>query len=152
MRGRWRDFPLAIRMIAWRLVIPALKTSTPLPRLVRLLHRPPTANVSAQTRSARIVSLSERLCRGRFHKGTCLERSLLAYRFLSEAGAEPNLIVAVRRDGDVLEWHAWITCAGRPVHEDEASLRGYLPVVVFNAQGSVEWTRSGLPAFTDARL
>ena len=88
------------------------------------------------------MALSARLCRGRLRDATCLERSLLAYRFLAEGGARPRLTVAVRSNGKSLEWHAWATRDGQPVHETEASLHGYLPVVVFDAQGRIEWTDS----------
>jgi Transglutaminase-like superfamily len=149
--SRWADLPLAIRMLGWRLAIRPLKTVVALPRLVRVVHRPPREKRRRPEREARIISLSDRLCRGRLRQGTCLERSLLAYRFLSEAGAEPTLVVAVRREGDSFEWHAWATRNGRPVHETEGSLRSYLPVVIFDARGALEWSRP-TPSFLDVKL
>lgn len=98
------------------------------------------------------MSLSERLCRGRLRDATCLERSLLAYRFLAEAGAGPTLTVAVRPNDKSLEWHAWVTRDGQPVHETRASLSGYLPVVVFDSQGSIEWADSTADSVSGLRL
>jgi Transglutaminase-like superfamily len=143
VRDRWHDLSLAVRMLGWRLAIRQAKALLPLPRLVRLISRQPAWRPRRAAGDARIVALSARLCRGRLRDATCLERSLLAYRFLAEAGASPRLTVAVRPNGKSLEWHAWVTPdGGQPVHETEASLHGYLPVVVFDAQGRIEWTDS----------
>jgi len=86
------------------------------------------------------LTLADKLCRGRLARGTCLERSLLSYRFLTEAGADAKLIIAVRRADDSFHWHAWVTRDGQPVHEGAESLNAYIPVVVFDGQGSVEWS------------
>jgi hypothetical protein len=85
-------------------------------------------------------------------EGSCLERSLLTYRFLAEAGAEPRLVIAVRRGGKSLEWHAWVTRDGQAVHESDESLSGYLPVVIFDTRGAVEWSSSMAGSLTGARL
>ena len=129
-------------MLGWRLAIRPLKTLVPLPRLVRLVWRRAAPVPRRPELEDRIVALSARLCRGRLRDATCLERSLLAYRFLVEAGAGPRLTVAVRPNGDSLQWHAWVTRDGQPIHETQASLNGYLPVVIFDGQGSIEWTDS----------
>lgn len=152
MRRRWVDLPLAVRMLGWRLAIGPIKALIPLPRLVRFLCRRPSRGPRRVAREARIVSLSERLCRGRLRDATCLERSLLAYRFLAEAGAGPTLTVAVRPNGKSLEWHAWVTRDGHPVHETPASLSGYLPVVVFDARGRIEWTDSQADSIAGLKL
>jgi len=152
MRNNWADLSLAIRMLGWRLAIRPLKALIPLPQLVRVLHKPPDSRHRHSTREARIVSLSDRLCRGRLREGSCLERSLLTYRFLSEAGAEPTLVIAVRPAGDSLEWHAWVTRDRGPVQETEETLRGYLPVLIFGPRGALEWSSSTAPLLADVRL
>ena len=53
---------------------------------------------------------------------------------------DAKLIIAVRREDDSFHWHAWVTRDGQPVHERAESLRAYIPVVVFDGQGSVEWS------------
>jgi hypothetical protein len=42
----------------------------------------------------------------------CLQRSLLLYRELSKAGADPTLMVGFRRTADRTEGHAWVTAQG----------------------------------------
>jgi Transglutaminase-like superfamily len=135
-----RDVLLALRMLGWRLILRPLKRFVPLSRLVLLVCRPRASEPRRPGREARVLSLADRLCRGRLARGTCLERSLLAYRFLTEAGADPKLIIAVRREDDSFEWHAWVTHDGQPVHERAESLKAYIPVVVFDGQGSIEWS------------
>jgi Transglutaminase-like superfamily len=119
---------------------------------VRLMRKSARSPKRRAAREARIVSFSHRLCRGRLREGSCLERSLLAYRFLSEEGADPTLVVAVRTSGDSFEWHAWVTRDGRPVHESEEALRAYLPVVIFDARGAVKWRSSTAGFLAGARL
>lgn len=140
MTARARDLVLALRMLGWRLILRPLKRFVPLSRLVPLVCRPRAAEPRRLGREARVLSLAERLCRGRLARGTCLERSLLSYRFLTEAGADAKLIIAVRRDDESFQWHAWVTRDGQPVHERAESLQAYIPVVVFDGQGSVEWS------------
>jgi hypothetical protein len=137
---RPRDLLLALRMLGWRLILRPLKRFVPLSRLVPLVCRPRASEPRRPGREARVLSLADRLCRGRLARGTCLERSLLAYRFLTEAGADPKLIIAVRREDDSFQWHAWVTRDGQPVHERPESLNAYIPVVVFDGQGSIEWS------------
>jgi hypothetical protein len=152
MRNRWADLALAVRMLGWRIAIGPLKALVPLPRLVRLMHKPPDARHRPSTSATQIVSLSHWLCRGRLRDGTCLERSLLAYRFLSEAGAEPTLVVAVRQGNNALEWHAWVTRDRQPVQETDESLNGYLPVLIFGPDGTLEWSSSTAQSLANVRL
>ncbi len=140
MTARPRDLLLALRMLGWRLILRPLKRFVPLSRLVPLVCRPRTSETRRFGREARVLSLADRLCRGRLARGTCLERSLLSYRFLTEAGADAKLIIAVRREDDSFQWHAWVTRDGQPVHERAESLKAYIPVVVFDGQGCVEWS------------
>jgi hypothetical protein len=152
MRNRGVDLLLAMRMLGWRISIGPLKVLLPLPRLVRLMHKSTDARDRCAAREVRIVSLSHRLCRGRLREGSCLERSLLTYRFLSEAGAEPTLVVAVRQGNDTLEWHAWVTRDRRPVQETDESLSGYLPVLIFGPRGTLEWSSSMAGSLANASL
>ena len=140
MTARPGDLLLALRMLGWRLILRPLKRFVPLSRLVPLVCRPRASEPRRLGREARVLSLADRLCRGRLARGTCLERSLLSYRFLTEAGADAKLVIAVRREDDSLQWHAWVTSHGQPVHEPAESLNAYIPVVVFDGQGSVEWS------------
>ena len=130
------DAWLATRMVGWKLVLPVLKFVLPLSTLARLMwtesrHRP------SADREAQIATLATGLYGPRSVRAlsNCLERSLVAYRFLSEAGSDPLLVVGVgSADGDV-KGHAWVTLRGEPVDEPPGSLDDFTPVVVFGPRG-----------------
>src|SRR5262249_34548422 len=67
----------------------------------------------------------------------CLQRSLLLYRVLSRAGAEPTLVVGFDRiDGRILG-HAWVTTDGHAVIEREADLLRFSPTFSFGTRGAL---------------
>ena len=88
-------------------------------------------------REQQIVRLSALLTRFRLphFRANCLERSLLAYRFLAEANANPTLVIAVRRAEADVVGHAWVAVDGQPVHESEAAVRDFVRVVEFGSRG-----------------
>jgi hypothetical protein len=133
-----RDAGLALRMAGWRLVLPLVKSRLPLPRLIRLMWlgkrpRPVTPEREARIADlARIVYRSEHVSRG----GNCLERSLVLYRYLSAAGADPQLVIGMRSGEAAVRGHAWVTVRGDPVEEPPHSLEGLTQVVSFRGGGS----------------
>jgi hypothetical protein len=128
--GAW----LLARMLAWRLALPLLKRLMPLPRLVRIAAgRRRTSSFTPD----QVVSVSHRLFRERLPESSdCLERSLLTYRFLLQAGAAPELVCGVQRSGEEVLGHAWVLVGGAPVDEAPEALARYAPVVAFDASGS----------------
>jgi len=46
-----------------------------------------------------------------------------------------QLVIAVRRNGDDVVGHAWVTTDGRPVHESAAAVRDYVQLVEFGPRG-----------------
>lgn len=132
------DIFLALRMLAWRVILRAARPLLPLPRLVRFTHRKPSLVERDPARELRIAALAARYCSARLGDGTCLDRSLLAYRFLSGAGAEPRLVIGVSGSAGTFAWHAWVTVDGHPVHEPRSLLDAYAPVVVFGHDGARE--------------
>src|SRR5262249_31997015 len=67
----------------------------------------------------------------------CLQRSLLLYRVLSRAGAEPTLVVGFDRiDGRILG-HARVTTDGHAVIEREADLLRFSPTFSFGTRGAL---------------
>ena len=67
----------------------------------------------------------------------CLQRSLLLYRVLSRAGANPSLVVGFRRiDGRILG-HAWVIVDGHTVIETEPDLLGFSPAFGFGPRGTL---------------
>ena len=132
------DAGLALRMAGWRLVLPLVKGRLPLPRLVRLMWAGERARRVRPEREARIADLARIVYRSEHvsRPGNCLERSLVLYRYLSAAGADPHLVVGVRGGEAAVRGHAWVTVRGEPVEEPPHSLEGLTQVVSFRGDGS----------------
>jgi hypothetical protein len=129
------DAWLAVRMVSWSLILPALKFALPLPRLVRLMSARRGRSRDEQ-RERQIAQLSRLLYQARALalSDNCLERSLITYRYLGAAGAEPTLVVGMK-PGETVAGHVWLTVDGKPIHERPEWLVGYVPVVSFDAAG-----------------
>ena len=77
-------------------------------------------------------------------EGICLERSLLAYRFLSGAGADPRLLIGIRVGGGSVIGHAWVVVDGEPLFEQGADFETFF---AFGRDGTLETsTPDGVPA------
>jgi hypothetical protein len=123
-------------MAFWALSLPLLKHLVSVRFLARLMWRSGRLAQRDFEDEARIVLLSHLVHPGRRKsKYNCLERSLIAYRFLSEVSADPRLVLGVRKLNGVVEGHAWVVVDGRPVRESAGSLRGFRPLVVFGIAG-----------------
>ena len=122
-------------MAGWRLALPLLKRALPLPRLARLMWAASAARVRDPAREHQITMLAEGVGGPRRNPrlDNCLERSLVAYRYLSRAGAEPELVVGVSRDQPV-RGHAWVRIDGEPVRD---SVEEFEEVAAFGAAGAV---------------
>ena len=114
-------------MGAWSLVLPVIKHLLPLPTLVRLMSGPASSQRSYEN-ERRIVRSASRVYRHR-RPGSCLERSLLAYRYLSNANADPTLVIGVRREERDVIGHAWVLVDGSPLYESSAYLESFVPVL-----------------------
>jgi len=132
-----KDSGLALRMAGWSLVLPLLKRVMPLRSLVKLMWLDGRVQRSAD-REAAIAELSARLTRLRpsFH-ANCLERSLLAYRYLAEVNADPRLVIAVSAREDGVVGHAWVTVDDRPVHDWDVDVAEFAPIAEFGTGGLV---------------
>ena len=141
------DVALAGRILGWSLALPVLKRLLPLPALARLMWRDPV-QARRPDRDVRIATLTRLVPRlpTLGLRDNCLERSLVAYRLLAEAGARPRLVVAVGHDGGALQGHVWVTVGGRPIHDGERSLDGFVPTVVFGDVGRREPSVPPAPA------
>jgi hypothetical protein len=126
------DLWLLARMSGWAALLPALKFLLPLPRLVALVTPAGRAPARDQAREQRVARLAERLYRTapRLSRDNCLERSLVTYRYLARAGSEPVLVVGMRKQEE-LHGHVWVTLDGRPVHDTDEFLAGFVPVMTF---------------------
>ena len=121
---------LFARALAWRFLLPVLKTAVPVKILARWMDRshrllPSSAAASRVTAVERLLAEGGRLVVSR----NCLERSLLAYRLLSETGVEVSLVMGMRRDGATVAGHAWIELNRRPFAD--ATAASYDPIVRF---------------------
>jgi hypothetical protein len=133
------DVWLAVRMLGWRIALPALKYRLPLPKLAELMWLDGGTRARRADQERRITMLARGLYGPRelLPLDNCLERSLVLYRFLSEAGAAPRLLVGVGGADSVLG-HAWVILDGEPVHETRASLEEWAPVLAFGAGGAAQ--------------
>jgi hypothetical protein len=145
------DAALLARMLPWWVALPLLKRSTPLPRLVRVAHLDPGRAAREVEQEAKVAALAEWLfkVRPRPARDNCLERSLVAYRFLGRLGAEPELVVGVGGEPDQTIGHVWVTVDGRPLHDEPESLDAYEAVVVFDSDGRRSELREGAAAPAD---
>lgn len=134
------DVWLAVRMGAWALVLPVMKHLVQVKSLARLMQRPPRLDRRDPVREERIVTFARwaaRLVRWR-SGGNCLERGLIAYRYLGDAGAQPTLVVGLgHEDGGQMIGHAWVLVDGHPAGESAASLQVYTPVFAFTPDGQL---------------
>ena len=75
--------------------------------------------------------------RGNPRLDNCLDRSLIAYRFLSKAGAAPELVVGVAKPGEEVRGHAWVRLDGVALRETDESLDGFEELASFGGAGAL---------------
>ena len=123
-------------MGGWSLLLPVLKHRLPLQALTRLMWTEGRRGRSPE-REDEIVRLSSVLTRLRppRFRSNCLERSLLAYRFLAQIDADPHLVIAVTTSQSGLLGHAWVTLDDVPIHDSAVDIDHFVPVGEFGARG-----------------
>jgi hypothetical protein len=125
-------------MVPWAILLPLLKRVVGLDTLVRLVWKEPKRKRPIEAEKVlaltRLLTLPSRMSRG-----TCYERSLLAFRFLPHHGADSNLVVGVKTGDGTTSAHAWITVGGVPVGESDVTDE-FEPVVVYGRGGRRETT------------
>ncbi len=133
------DAWLAARMAAWATVLPALKRALSLPRLVELMRATPRSPLRQPDLEQRIVALARWLHAplALVDRG-CMQRSLLAYRFLGAAGAQPRLAVGVRKEGAKVLAHAWVFVDGAPAGDSQHEIAAFAPMLMFGPDGRKE--------------
>lgn len=128
------------RLLPWYLAFGALRHVVPLPWLARWAWRASSGERDLEFEQklvARVIRLRRTLERGR---GDCLQSSLVLYRELSRAGADPTLVVGFRRMNGRMQGHAWVLTDGRPVGESQGALDGFAPTFGFGRGGTLEPT------------
>lgn len=125
---RIRTAAAVTRLIPIYLALGVAKRIVPLPRLVRWMSR--RRGAGRREHASTIVS---RVLRASALAGVpdrdCVQRSLLLLRELSSAGFSPELSIGLRREGDRLSGHAWVTVDGQVVAEPEPDLSAFVQIV-----------------------
>ena len=133
------DVLLAVRIMAWACTLPLLKHLLPIRSLVRVVWRGPRLEAHA-AREERVVTFARWACRLTRWKsgGNCLERGLIAYRFLLEGGAAPTLVIGMGRgERTEIVGHAWVLLNGVPAGESAASVGEYVRMFAFAPDGAL---------------
>jgi len=125
---------LAIRMLSWAALLPALKRIVPLPRLVATMV-PSKRHAPDERRSAVVVTLARWAYKTGALRDNCLERSLITYRYLPAGHEDSRLVLGVRKGDEGPPGHAWLTIRGEAVHDTESTLENLIPVVAFDLEG-----------------
>jgi hypothetical protein len=130
------------RLGAAYLTVGALKHVVPLTVLVRWAWRKPRG-LRDRAAEALVIARVARLRRwlGGSDKD-CIQRSLLLYRGLSAAGADPTLIVGFRDSGTGLEGHASVVVEGELVGEAPSPSAPFVTALTFGREGALLADRS----------
>lgn len=131
-----RDWLLAVRIGWWHTAFRVLKHVTPMATLVHLAGLRPVGP-RRPLQEGRIAYLVSRVggLWGLGRTPTCLERSLVLYRLLSEVNASPRLMIGVAAGTGTVEGHAWVVVDGRPIGDSDEVIERYAVVTGFEADG-----------------
>lgn len=134
------DLWLLLRISVWALVLPALKRMIPLQTLARWMWVAPGRSVE-QHRDEKIGAAVRWISIFIYRDDTsCLERSLLLYRFLSASDKNPVLISGLKRTEDQgWKGHAWIMVDGKPFDESEASVKEFKTLMIYGNNGACSY-------------
>jgi hypothetical protein len=97
------------------------------------MDAPPAGGTRRPDRAERIADLSQRVFNVFRIDDNCLDLSLVTYRYLGQAGADPRLVIAVRKDGRLTRGHAWVTVGGVPVHDSTERLEDFTSLMTFES-------------------
>jgi hypothetical protein len=134
------DAWLLTRILAWSVVLPLAKSLVSMPRLTRLMRTDARTTSREPERERTVVALTAWVfkTRPRGSRDNCLERALVTYRYLCQAGAHPELVLGMARDENGIHGHAWVSVDGRAVHDTPAALAAFEPILRFRSDGSME--------------
>ena len=140
------DLFLLLRIFLWSLVLPALKRVVPVRRLAPFLWSK-SARERTHIQEMKIAAVVRWIYIFIFPGDTsCLQRSLLLYRYLSKNNSDPVLVTGMRRTEDQ-NWkgHAWILVDGKPFGESAATIQDFQPLITFGTQGIMKQVDSTEP-------
>jgi hypothetical protein len=146
----WTSWLVLARLWFWAAVVRPLKHVVPIMALARVVHARPVPRRRESGLADRLDVLFRST--GRFPSrppSNCLERSLGAYRLLCLAGAQPELVIGMKRGpGDRIEGHTWVVVDGRPLGETAGAVAGFARVLAFDARGRQTTGPARLPRGT----
>lgn len=125
---------LSGRMLVWAGMLPVLKRTVPLARLVTLMA-PRHRSAPSAKRTEDVVTLARWMYRTRALRDNCLERSLITYRYLPAGNEGSLLVLGVSKGDDGPPGHAWLVVDGVAVHDTDEKLEKLVPVVAFDLDG-----------------
>jgi hypothetical protein len=137
--ARPTDSWLASRIFAWAVFVRVAKYVISLRTLVKLVSpalQPGARDAGRERRIGLFSDWASRVVRPA-SPGNCLERSLVAYRYLVDAHAEPRLVIGFRRGEHGVLGHAWVLVDGRPLSDSPAAVAEYHVAMSFEAGGRV---------------
>ncbi len=132
LTGPW-EWWLAVKTVGWLTVLPLLKRFVSLPRLARFMWSRGSSQGRRPEREQRAIAIVRGLSRS--SGGNCLDRSLILYRFLSRANADPALVAGTGKSGDFVG-HAWVEVEGRPLLENRQTLAQYVEMMRYGREGT----------------
>lgn len=135
-RLHFADLPLVTCMFFWSLIVPLLKKVLPIEVLTRLMWTD-TRRTAERRNEDFVVRLSRKLTTDRpfLRRDNCLDRSLIAYRFLSRLGADPKIFLGIKENEGKIEGHAWVLVNGHPIHDEPRRLTDFVVLAAFGNQG-----------------
>jgi hypothetical protein len=94
----------------WTAAMPVLTKRLSLQRLLALLTVEPCRDLPDEDDVRLVVRSTDWLLRRPpFARGACLQRSLVLYRALRDMGLPVSIVFGVRRNGEGLGGHAWLS-------------------------------------------
>jgi hypothetical protein len=130
------DSWLIIRMLGWALILPILKRIVPLRTLAKLVwsgRQMPVRNFEQEQKIATVIRWIYVFIFS--NEKSCVQRSLLLYRYLSLSHSDPRLYTGMRRDQNNWKGHAWILVDGKPFGEFDSKIEDFKPLFSFGEHG-----------------
>jgi hypothetical protein len=119
------------------LALGLLKHVVPLRVLARMAWRDPTDGRDRDRERVAIARVVKARKLFPLWDGDCVQKSLLLYRQLSGAGADPVLAVGFRRIAGRVEGHAWVLVDGLAVADGVAPTPEYTTTFSFGRRGGL---------------
>lgn len=130
-----QNLQMLLEMLAFAAVTPLLLKFCSLERVLGMItpREKKRFGGASHTSTERIVHLGVlMLARNRlFLKNSCLKRSLLLYHFLRKHGVEVCIHFGVKKIGDYLAGHSWLTHYGNLLADKERYGEVFTPIVSY---------------------